>query len=136
LRAQDLHSVGGFDESIFLYGEDIELCERLGKRGTLWLVPEATANHVIAGSQGRVSTRWTDALDRLYARRAGRFQLAAFDLVMALGLALRAVVASSKSKDPEQAIHRRRMSSGSRRCFVLALLAIGRGSRRTRRDQS
>lgn len=133
LRANDVRAVGGFDESMFLYGEDIELCERLGRRGTLWLVPEATAHHLIAGSQGRVTTRWTDALDRLYARRTGRFQLAAFDLAMATGLALRAVAAVAavaRSKDPEGAIHLRRMAASSRRCFALALLAVGKGSRR------
>jgi len=134
LRAEGVRAVGGFDESMFLYGEDIELCERLGKQGTLWLVPEASAHHLIAGSQDRVTTRWIDALDRLYARRAGRFRLAAFDLVMAVGLAFRALFAVAGSKDPEQALHRRRMAASARRCFVLALLAVGSGSRRPGRD--
>jgi hypothetical protein len=134
LRANDVHAVGGFDESMFLYGEDIELCERLGGRGTLWLVSEARASHLIAGSQGRVSTRWVDALDRLYARRVGRLRLAAFDLVMAIGLSCRALGALAETRDPENTLHRRRMAASARRSLALALVAVGRGSRKPGRD--
>ena len=64
LRPAALRQVGGFDESIFLYGEDVDLGARLGRAGwEAWLVPDARARHGIAASQGGVSTGWVDQLD-------------------------------------------------------------------------
>jgi GT2 family glycosyltransferase len=123
LRPEAVRAVGGFDPAIFLYGEDIDLCERLATAGwESWLVPSARASHLIAGSQGRVSSGWIDGLDRLYGRRAGRLRLVAFDLLLAVGLGLRAAVGSRS--DPEARLQRQRMAEASRRARSLALAAL------------
>jgi GT2 family glycosyltransferase len=130
LRADAIRAVGGFDPSIFLYGEDIELCERLRGRGwSLWLVPAARAWHQIGASQAGISTRWVDGLHRLYGRRAGRVRLALFDGILALGLGLRAVAARLRPPDRTgtgagDPVHARRMAAGARRATRLALVAL------------
>jgi GT2 family glycosyltransferase len=57
-RREALEGIGGFDERIFLYGEDLDAVLRLRAAG--WeaaLVPEAVAVHVGGASTGRRS-RW------------------------------------------------------------------------------
>jgi len=52
VRRAAFESVGGFDESYFMYAEDVDLCWRLGRAG--WLVayaPEAEVTHL----QGRAT---------------------------------------------------------------------------------
>lgn len=45
VRAQDFSAIGGFDENIFLYYEDHDLCKRLASRGHLVYLPQAQAIH-------------------------------------------------------------------------------------------
>jgi N-acetylglucosaminyl-diphospho-decaprenol L-rhamnosyltransferase len=118
LRPAAVRPLGGFDETIFLYAEDIELCERLVDAGwQIWLEPAATATHEIAGSQATVSTRWVDGLHTHEARHAGRFALLAFDLTIALGLLIRGLATPPRTES-ERA--RQRMLAGARRAFALA----------------
>lgn len=52
--------IGGFDEAIFLYGEDVDLCLRTTKAGhSLIVVPDARAIH-LGGQSSRVTwqSRW------------------------------------------------------------------------------
>ncbi|MEX2080369.1 MAG: glycosyltransferase family 2 protein [Dehalococcoidia bacterium] len=117
LRTAAFRQVGGFDPRIFLYGEDIDLCARLGRAGWhVWLVPVATARHDVAGSQGGVSARWIDGLHDFYAGRTKRPNLVLFDLIMALGLGIRGVAAAVAREERQ----RRRMFAASRRAVRLA----------------
>lgn len=51
VRRSALEDVGGFDESYFLYGEDLDLCHRLRAAGwKLLAVPEVWASHTSGGS--------------------------------------------------------------------------------------
>lgn len=51
VRRSALDDVGGFDESYFLYGEDLDLCVRLRRAGwTLLAVPDVWAAHTSGGS--------------------------------------------------------------------------------------
>jgi N-acetylglucosaminyl-diphospho-decaprenol L-rhamnosyltransferase len=63
VRRQAFDSVGGFDESYFLYGEDLDLCRRMRAAGwTLLALPERSAWHESGGSAtsntGRELTWW------------------------------------------------------------------------------
>jgi N-acetylglucosaminyl-diphospho-decaprenol L-rhamnosyltransferase len=128
LRPEAVRSVGGFDSSFFLYGEDVDLGERLNSAGwQVWLVPSARASHLIAGSQGGISTGWLDGIHELYARRANRFETLVFDLVIALGLSLRAA-AASLPRGSRSGLHAARMRAGCLRALTLARRSLAAGA--------
>ena len=113
LRPEAIQAVGGFDESIFLYGEDVELGYQLERRGwRLAVEGRATATHAIGGSQGPASARWIGGIDAYLVRR-GRSGLArrACMLVIALGLGIRAV-ASALGRGADRS-HRIRLRAGA-----------------------
>jgi GT2 family glycosyltransferase len=123
VRPAAVRAVGGFDPAIFLYGEDVEIGERLGNQGwQIWLLPEALAWHRIASSQGGVSTRWVDSLHIDMARHAGRLGLVSFDVLLAVGLLARALAARGRGEEAKR--HRRRMAAGSARALRLSRLAL------------
>ena len=120
LRPEAIRAVGGFDPAFFLYADDVDLGRRLGEAGwESWLVPAARAEHSIAATSGGVTDRWFVALHDLYARRAGRLSVAAFDLIAAAGLGIRAAMT-------RDALHRRRMSVAAKAAVRLAVGAISR----------
>jgi GT2 family glycosyltransferase len=58
VRRESFDSVGGFDESYFLYGEDLDLCRRL--RGAGWellAIPEPVARHDNGASSSTTTER-------------------------------------------------------------------------------
>ncbi len=86
IRRTALEEVGLLDERIFVYMDDVDLCDRVRAAGwRVWYAAETTATHFMNGSSkravGRVSPEALKALNRWYVRRHGP----------ASGLALRAV---------------------------------------------
>lgn len=52
-RKKDIQDVGGFDESIFMYMEEIDLFQRAKKLGfTVWFTPKGRYIHTGAASAG------------------------------------------------------------------------------------
>ncbi len=112
-RPEAIRAVGGFDPSIFLYGEDIDLGSRLGQAGwRLLLDPLARATHAIAGSQGGVSAGWVDGTLIVYGRAASRQRQLLAAGMMGLGLAARVVAG-----DRRDSLHRRRMRTAALRAL-------------------
>lgn len=121
-RPSAMREVHGFDESIFLYGEDLDLCARLADAGwRIGLVPSAQAWHSIGGSQAFGSPRWLDGIPAFLERRGvPRWRVAVCMLVVAAGLALRSLPWRATRGDPLRPAHRARMRSGALRAIRLA----------------
>ena len=50
VRRRAFEALGGFDEGYFLYGEDVDLCRRLRREGTVWYLPVGPVRHFTGGS--------------------------------------------------------------------------------------
>lgn len=96
VRGEVFRQTGGFDPSIFLYGEEEEWCERIRRAG--WRVvfsPTAEVTHVSHQSSARALgeelriVRTLRASDELLRRRSGRGAVAVGGLVRVVGAALR-----------------------------------------------
>ena len=97
VRRDAWDQVGGFDESYFMYVEDVDLCWRVRRSG--WVVafePEARVVHVQGASSDRAPYRMIAqhhrSLLRFY-RRTATGPRAALVPVVAVGLAVRTVLA-------------------------------------------
>lgn len=67
VRRDVFEAVGGFDESIFLYGEEIDLQKRIaGRGGEVWFTPRTSVTHLEAQSLGG-----SDSPERLARVAAG-----------------------------------------------------------------
>jgi len=100
VRRSAFEAIGGFDERVFLYSEDTDLCARLRERGfVVWYEPAATAEHEGGGSAPRPAQAALYAEARvLYARLHERgVRYAAFRAACALHELLRLPVAAMRS---------------------------------------
>ncbi|MGZ4274731.1 MAG: hypothetical protein ACXVRP_13335, partial [Solirubrobacteraceae bacterium] len=94
-RTDTLRALGPFDESVFLYGEDLELCLRARERGiATWLWPSAVVVHHRAHSSsvafgGEPFHRLARARHDVVARRLGRRRAVLDDALQGLTFASR-----------------------------------------------
>jgi N-acetylglucosaminyl-diphospho-decaprenol L-rhamnosyltransferase len=93
IRREAIDEIGGFDESFFMYVEDLEWCERAHKAGwEIWFTPEAVVVHVgnASGEQAYGATRsarWIANTYRYYRRHHGSLSTAAYRAANAFGAA-------------------------------------------------
>jgi N-acetylglucosaminyl-diphospho-decaprenol L-rhamnosyltransferase len=92
VRRAAFESVAGFDDSIFMYMEDVDLCRRMREDGWgIGYVPEAVVHHELGGSQGMdQAARWIRSFYAYLRRRHGALYTAACSQLAGLGLGLRA----------------------------------------------
>ena len=78
VRRDAYEAIGGFDEGLFLYCEDTDLCLRLWQAGhTVRFEPAALVHHVGGASSGAGETQAIAASSRVYYARKHRGRLAA-----------------------------------------------------------
>ncbi|MCU1537269.1 MAG: N-acetylglucosaminyl-diphospho-decaprenol L-rhamnosyltransferase [Humibacillus sp.] len=102
VRRSAADEVGAFDDDIFVYMDDVDLCERLGARG--WQVvyaADTTATHFMGASTKRVTGRASPealrSLNRWYVRQHGVAAGQRLRALEAAGFAARAGVHAAAS---------------------------------------
>jgi N-acetylglucosaminyl-diphospho-decaprenol L-rhamnosyltransferase len=87
IRRDAFEALGGFDEGMFLYCEDTDICLRLWESGrSVHFEPRALVRHVGGASSGAGETQAIAARSRVYFARKHRGRVAA--RLEALGIAL------------------------------------------------
>jgi GT2 family glycosyltransferase len=76
LRRRAVEEIGLFDERLFVYMDDVDLCERVRRAGWhVWYAADCTATHFMGASSKRApqgaSPEALRALNRWYVRRYG-----------------------------------------------------------------
>lgn len=95
-RRSTIEAIGGLDDSIFMYGEDVEWGERarLNGMGACYL-PQTKVKHlqgaVNADGTVKVSNKWLKQRAKKF-RKKGMAQLAGFTIIVAAGFLLRYVL--------------------------------------------
>lgn len=93
IRREALDDIGGFDESFFMYVEDLEWCHRARRHGwEIWFTPDALVVHVGNASgekrYGRARTAtWLANTYRFYRRHHGPMSTTAYRTANAFGAA-------------------------------------------------
>jgi len=95
VRRDMLESIGGFDETYFLYFEETDLCMRAKAAGwEVWYVPDSRVMHIRGQSTGvtaldskpqRLPRYWFESRRRYYAKNHGLAYAAAADLAFLAG---------------------------------------------------
>lgn len=97
VRRTTVDAVGGLDEAIFMYAEDMEWGCRMRRCGmSLHYLPAVHVMHVGGSSEklaagGAVSTRWLSSLARLFLRQGGKGWWV-FRLSLSFGFLLRSAI--------------------------------------------
>ena len=130
IKPEAMASVGGFDESYFLYSEDVDLGERLTAAGwELWIVPAAVATHLVAGGKVSTSVGWVEAAHDHYARRASWPLLVAYDWVLAGGLSVRAVAWRLLDRSEAGSGRAQMVAASARQAWIIAFRTLIRPAR-------
>jgi len=97
VRVAAFRGVGGFDSSMFLYMEDVDLCRRLREAGGIVVYePNVEVVHALGGSQGdEQPARWYRAFHSYVARRHGGGYARVVSAIAAFGLGIRAAILSA-----------------------------------------
>ena len=90
VRRQAWEQLGGFDEKIFMYGEDVEICYRANKIGWKVMInPEAEIVHVGKASGGRWVTGEVRGLLYIFKKHKPGWEMPILKVMLAVGMGLR-----------------------------------------------
>jgi len=123
-RAAAIRRVGFFDSRFFMYGEDVEWCQRMRRASfSVWYVPQVEVVHRHGGSASHASPQWLASACELVRRERGQFEYLAFRMAAALGLTARRVLYALAYIASREERYRRLAGDMG----VYARWAIGRG---------
>lgn len=102
IRRAALDDIGLLDEQIFVYMDDVDLCQRATDAGWhVWYAADTTAVHLMGASStrqtGKASPEAMRSLNRWYARRHGRGPANALRALEAVGFGARATAYAASS---------------------------------------
>jgi N-acetylglucosaminyl-diphospho-decaprenol L-rhamnosyltransferase len=99
VRRDVIGRVGGLDEEIFMYGEDVEWCDRMRRiNNRLLYIPTVQVLHLQGGTQKDnedtlfVSKKWIAALVEQIKTSSPRWKVFALKITLVLGFLLRALL--------------------------------------------
>jgi len=109
IRRTALDEIGLLDERIFVYMDDVDICQRAVDAGwNIWYAADATAVHFMGASTkrttGKASPEALRALNRWYVRRRGPRAGRALRVIEGAGFAARAAAHGTRSivrRDPD-----------------------------------
>ncbi len=93
-----IEKIGGFDEQIFMYGEDVEWGDRMKSNGyRVLLLPQLRVLHIQGATQkgsDRIyfSTKWVDARAKRFAQGRSRIAYLFFRIILFAGFGMRGAV--------------------------------------------
>lgn len=118
VRTDTFRHVGGFDASMFMYMEDVDLCRRLRALNlTIRYEAGVSVEHELGGSQGaEQSELWFAAFHRYLVGQRGPGYARVASAIAAVGLGLRAVALSVT-----RPAHSRRLARAARLATGLAV---------------
>lgn len=112
-RSSAFDALNGFDETFFLYFEEVDLCFRAKQLGfECWINPKSRIYHIAGASTGLASGRkmvkrrpqyWFNSRRYFYCKNYGRLYFAFVDLTVVIALSifkLRAAIQRKESNDP------------------------------------
>jgi N-acetylglucosaminyl-diphospho-decaprenol L-rhamnosyltransferase len=103
VRSSVIEEIGGLDESIFMYGEDVEWGERARTAGyKARYFPALKVLHIQGASQRQkgeefFSTKWMDSRAKRYAKSATKLQYGLFKFLLSAGFGFRSAVLAAVS---------------------------------------
>lgn len=115
VRRDALDDVGLFDEELFCYMDDVDICARAGQAGwSVWYEPGAEVVHLMGQSSssrvGAPSPLALRSFNEYVGRHLGPARAAAIRAMEAVGFAARAVVYSARCLAPAPAARTRRQA--------------------------
>jgi GT2 family glycosyltransferase len=113
LRRSALDEIGLLDESIFVYMDDVDLCQRATDAGwNVWYAADTTVVHYMGSSSmrntGNASPEALRALNRWYKRRHGRIPADVLRVLETAGFGSRALVCALRGVVRHDDVTRRR----------------------------
>ncbi|MGH6886707.1 MAG: asparagine synthase-related protein, partial [Geminicoccales bacterium] len=134
LPREVFEQTGGFDERLFMYGEDVEWCQRIGDRG--WRVRFFPQARIVHHDHASSELRWGDervalCLQRqrdIYAERRGPVRAAALLAIRVVGGGLRAAwyTVRARGRGERAAAYREMAPHVSANFSALVRLAVRR----------
>ncbi|SON54766.1 N-acetylglucosaminyl-diphospho-decaprenol L-rhamnosyltransferase [Hartmannibacter diazotrophicus] len=128
VRKSTIDTVGGLDEEIFMYGEDVEWGERMRAAGAkLLYLPGIRVTHLQGATQKGekgsyfISTKWLDALSDQIGRTQSGWQFTLFKGIAFAGMALRFLIYSTLDLVRGRKISARAKAMKAYACHALKL---------------